>query len=492
MINTITNYAAFYYLIPFIILQIIGLYKIFEKAELSGWKAIIPIYNLWLWVKIVDRPRWWFLLFFVPVINVLVYLGILVETCKSFGRFDFVSQALCVIFPYVYLIYLGFAHNEDYINPDKVESIRQNYVKTSGREWLDAIGFAVIAATIIRWFFIEAYTIPTSSMEKSLLVGDFLFVSKVHYGSRVPQTPIAFPFAHHTMPVLGTKSYLEWIKIPYTRFPGFEKIENGDIVVFNYPRDMQRPVDKKENYIKRCVGTPRDSLHVKDTKVYINDQHLKDPRNIQYSYYVKTNGARLDYNRLREMNIGSLMPISNRGEYKMNITNENAEKLKNFQQVEEVKKYIQPKGNFDNSIYPGFKNLPWNRDNYGPVYIPGRGDTIQLNRKNFNIYEMVIEDYEHGKKKATWKDGQAFIDGEQVDKYVFDMDYYFMMGDNRHNSQDSRVWGFVPENHIVGKALFLWLSWEGGGPAWKLWNRIRWERIFDVIHTDYYEDFNNS
>lgn len=482
MENTYSNYILFFYFLPYFLIQIVGLYKMFQKAGEPGWKAIIPIYNYWVWVKIIGRPWWWFLLLFIPVINVLVYLGILVEIAKVFGKFAFTSHALAVLVTPFYFLYLGFADSEIYIGPDRAEAIKENYPKSTGREWLDAIAFAVVAATIIRWFLIEAYTIPTSSMERSLLIGDFLFVSKVNYGSRVPNTPLSFPFAHNTMPVLGTKSYLEWIQLPYMRFPGFETIERGDIVVFNFPKKRNMPVDKRDNYIKRCIGTPGDSLKVNQSKVYVNGEKAPERDNYQFRYLVKTNGDLIPRDLIQEELGIRKWGIVNRsaGKYHMWITEDIANRLQKLSYVQNVERKIQPKGKYLQDIYPSYKKLPWNVDNFGPVYIPQKGDSIHLNRTNYELYKVAMKHYEGHDVK--WQDGQAYIDGEKADHYVFEMDYYFMMGDNRHNSLDSRFWGFLPENHVVGKALFLWMSWDSRGPTAKIWNRIRWERLFKWIH----------
>ncbi len=482
MENTYANYILFLYFIPFFILQIVGLYRLFEKAGEPGWKAIIPIYNYWVWVKIIGRPWWWFALLFVPVINVLVYLGILVEIAKVFGKFDFSSHVLVVLFSPIYFLYLGFAGSEIYIGPDRVEAFKQNHPKSAGREWLDAIAFAVIAATIIRWFFIEAYTIPTSSMEKSLLIGDFLFVSKVNYGPRVPNTPLSFPFAHNKMPILGTKSYLEWINLPYMRFPGFETIEKGDIVVFNFPEDKERPVDKRDNYIKRCVGTPGDSLQVEKSQLYVNGEAATNRPTYQYRYMVKTNGNPIPRDYIEdELNIRKWGYVNRKaGKYHIWTTKNLINRIKNLEYVQKVERKIQPSGKALSDIYPSYQKLPWNVDNFGPVYIPEKGDTVKLNKVNYHLFKRVIRRYEN--HKTQWKNGEAYIDGEKSDQYVFDMDYYFMMGDNRHNSLDSRFWGFLPEDHVVGKALFLWMSWDSRGPTYKIWNRVRWERLFQWIH----------
>jgi signal peptidase I len=350
--------------------------------------------------------------------------------------------------------------------------------KTRTREWIDAIGFAVVAATLIRTFFIEAYTIPTPSMEKSLLVGDFLFVSKVNYGARTPMTPISFPFAHNTMPVLGTKSYTEWFEMPFYRLPGFQKVKNNDVVVFNYPFENGRPVDKKENYIKRCLGIAGDSLKIVNQQVFINGVAAENPPKMEYKYYVKTDGSGFSQKLLRDLDITEGGPLSDKGDFEILLTSDARDGLKRQSNVIRVDSTIQPAGEYMNYIFPFRPELAWNVDNFGTIYIPKAGDVITLDTINYYIYERAIKEYE-GHPTFEMKDHKFFMDGKEIKTYQFTYNYYFMMGDNRHNSADSRFWGFVPENHIVGKALFIWMSWDSNGTGI---NKIRWNRIFKGIH----------
>jgi signal peptidase I len=351
--------------------------------------------------------------------------------------------------------------------------------KSKSREWIDAILFAVIAATIIRTFLMEAFTIPTSSMEKSLLIGDFLFVSKVSYGPRIPNTPLSFPFAHHTMPLTDSvKSYLEWIKLPYLRLPGLGKIKNNDVVVFNYPMEDFRPVDKQENYIKRCVGIPGDVLEVKEGVLWINNVAAEKPEKIQHKYHVKTDGTDFNAQRLEEMNITEGSKISNQGDYELTLTPENADKIKEFANVTSVTQEVAKAEGYTGYLFPEDTTNKWSVDNYGPVSIPKRDVAMQLNMSNIAIYKRAIEVYEHNKVEI--KDSSIYINDQKADSYTFKMDYYWMMGDNRHNSADSRFWGFVPEDHIVGKAVFVWLSLSN--TANSIFNKIRFNRMFSFIN----------
>lgn len=359
--------------------------------------------------------------------------------------------------------------------------------KSLTREWVDAIVFAVIAATLIRTLFIEAYVIPTPSMERSLLVGDFLFVSKVNYGARTPMTPIAFPFAHHTMPLINTKAYWDGLELPYYRLPGLSSVKKGDVVVFNYPQDTinNRPVDKRENYIKRCQGTPGDTLSVVDAQVYINGAMAPNPPQSQIDYIYTTTGMDLNPQILDDLHItlyeGNPYPT---------MTKASAVTLKGYSNIKSVTPRIAQRGVSDplNAVYPAkyllhvmlTAKLPdyrWNVDNFGPIIIPKKGWTVKLDSVMFPLYERAIEVYENNKVQVIGND--ILINGKKTDSYTFKMNYYWMMGDNRHDSEDSRFWGFVPEDHIVGKALFIWMSWDENA---SFFSKIRWSRLFSGIH----------
>ncbi|MBI2966514.1 MAG: signal peptidase I [Bacteroidetes bacterium] len=355
--------------------------------------------------------------------------------------------------------------------------VKQRKKKSKFREWVDAIIFAVIAATLIRAFIVEAFTIPTPSMEKSLLVGDFLFVSKINYGPRVPMTPLSFPFAHHTLPLTdNVKSYLEWIKIPYLRIPGFQEIKTNDVVVFNYPMEDFRPVDKRENYIKRCVAIPGDTLEVRNRKLLINGIVSEDTPEMQYSYHIKTDGSGFNPKILQKLDITEGGIISGSGDYQFTLAAPAMEQMKQYANVQAVNPLIDPPNTFSDYIFPSDSTFKWNKDNFGPIVIPKKGVTIPLTVKNLPLYRRLLTVYEH--TEVSIRNGQIFLNGQASDHYTFKMDYYFMMGDNRHNSLDSRFWGFVPDDHIVGKAVFIWLSVDKNAP-W--WNKIRWGRLFSGI-----------
>ena len=352
--------------------------------------------------------------------------------------------------------------------------------KSEFRSWIDAIGFAIIAATILRTFLIEAYTIPTSSMEKSMLIGDFLFVSKVAYGPRVPMTPIAVPLVHHTVPFFGIKSYSESLKFPYHRMKGLGKIKRNDCVVFNWPAEkLGRPIDKKENYVKRCVGMPGDILELTESELLVNgtaQELVKGVKN-QWHYKLKTNGTGLNPNILREKyDITEGGRGRNRNEYNLSLTNENRDALASFSNISSIKRKVEKKGVFANYIFPHNENYAWNIDNFGPIKIPEAGAKVDLTITNLLIYKDIIERYENNKLEII--DNQIYINDKLSENYIFKMNYYWMMGDNRHNSADSRFWGFVPENHIVGKALFIWMSWDKNAKGLK---KVRWNRLFTSV-----------
>jgi len=357
--------------------------------------------------------------------------------------------------------------------------------KSKTREWIDALVFAVVAATIIRTFLIEAFTIPTPSMEKSLLVGDFLFVSKVSYGARTPMTPLSFPFVHQELPIVGGKSYSDAVKWGYHRLPGFGNIKNNDVVVFNYPGnvfypddDLKRPIDKKTHYIKRCVGIPGDSLKIIDGLLYINNKAVPLPEHGQMTYTVITDGNTINPKTLEKYNIYEGANLGN-GIYQFTLTHEIADELKKLPFIKSVELYNQLPGapSQFQKLFPFDSHYNWNIDNYGPIWIPKAGSTITLTEANLPFYQRCIVEFENN--SLVIKGNQFIINGTPTTTYTFKQDYYWMMGDNRHNSADSRFWGFVPEDHIVGKAVFIWLSWNTNGT---FFDKIRWSRLFNFIH----------
>ena len=501
----------------YFLLSHVGLYLLFKKAGLEGWKALIPFYGTYVAIKLIRKPIWWMAVYYLPFIGFVVWIGIIVELLKQFKILDFKDHFLAVFFTPIYLAYVGLSEKYQFAGYAFVKE----YKKSRRREWVDAIAFAVIAATLIRAIYIEAFTIPTSSMEKSLLVGDFLFVSKLSYGSRIPNTPIFFPFAHHTMWFTeGVKSYSELIQLPYARLPKFQDVKRNEAVVFNFPagdtvvvqhqnqtyyqmvRDygreniwkrfdvIARPVDKRENYIKRCVGLPGDKIRIRHSDLYINDELAFQSEGLQHSYLIQTDNRGFNKQDLLDHDITEYRPTQINGVWEMHLTADNLAYIESLPQVKRVEKKIKPLGFYDsgsykNPIFPNTDTTAWTEDNFGPLTIPYKGQLLKLSVENLPVYERIIAIYEQNDLEV--KGSKIYINGEETDEYTVKMDYYWMMGDNRHNSQDSRFWGFVPEDHIVGKAVFIWLSLD---PNKSFLSKIRWNRLFSIIHDedDAYEE----
>ena len=380
--------------------------------------------------------------------------------------------------------------------------------KSAFREWIDSIVFAVVAATLIRFFFFEAYTIPTPSMESSLMVGDFLFVSKLHYGVRTPQTPLQVPLTHQKIWGTDIPSYLRWLDLPIKRLPGFSEVKQGDAVVFNVPNylpDGEAPVDLRTYYIKRCIGTPGKLLEIRDTQVYIDGKPMENPARMQHEYLLKvketlnddffnkydiTNGVdatgQPNFNWQEVQLTSQDSSIVGLHDYVVNTYSSNIEEMKKLPSFVSAEILKAPKGTPDGedsmtkddaSTAMFGKSYVWNKDNYGPLLIPKEGSTIQLDSMNVDKYKYVIKYYEGNKDVVI--DGYTIkIDGKIIKSYTFKQDYYFMMGDNRHHSADSRYWGFVPADHVVGKAVFVWMSLD---PNKSWFSKIRWSRLFRFV-----------
>lgn len=510
-----------------------SLSKFFPAAGRKTWEALVPGYNIWIWLKITKKPWWYIFLLIFPGVNVLVLMIMSVNLSTVFGKRSAQDVFLSAFFPFIYLPYIA-SKSPEYIGP--IDKSKRE--KIWWREWRDAILFAVIAASLIRTYAIEAYTIPTSSMEKTLLIGDYLFVSKMAYGPKVPMTPLSFPFSHHSLPFTnnGVQSYLEWIKLPYFRLPGFGEVERNDVVVFNYPEgdtvdiefqsnksyqamireqayQMQlrdeymkkaiktreeyldlskatirssreltvRPVDKRENYIKRCVAVPGDKLEVNKGILYINDEIAYIPPEFQYNFFVLTEEF-LNKNTMKakfDINFQDLRKIPENPGYIIPLTLDAYKEVQKFPVIKDVKPFINKKS-FDDPTYRIFPNTPkydWTEDFFGPIEIPQKGKSIELTLENLPLYKRLITIYEGNELRV--EDGKILINDEITKSYTPKMNYYWMMGDNRHNSADSRFWGFVPEDHIVGRASFIWLSID---PEIGLFDgAIRWGRMFSGI-----------
>ncbi|NHF61145.1 signal peptidase I [Flavobacteriaceae bacterium TP-CH-4] len=528
------------WIIFIIIVQVIhflGTWKLYVKAGRKAWEAAIPIYNAIVLMQIINRPRWWVVLLFIPIINLLMFPVVWVETIRSFGRNTLLETWLVILTLGFYIYYINYALDVKYVED------RSLHPKTGLGEWVSSIVFAVVAATLVHTYFIQPYVIPTPSLERTLRVGDLLFVSKFHFGARTPMTTIAAPMVHDTLPGLGIKSYLKKPQLPYFRLPGFTKVDRNDIVVFSWPADTVRqffkkekgvikPIDKKSNYVKRCVGIPGDSLEVIDGYVYVNGERLKlsDRAKPQFEYMIYANKG-VSSNLLKEIGVSGfqrkyitpqisqqqaealqkhVLGFNRRPDGQIEIytkeagisvelmrrlnlslkeetgrqrqaplTDEMVARLKNDSSIDSVVRIIQPKGQRGTNLFPQSPDYPWNYSQMGPIYIPEKGKTVPLNLKVLPLYKKIIQDYEGNTISVSGN--QISLNGGVVDSYTFKQDYYWMMGDNRDHSEDSRAWGYVPENHIVGTPIFIWLSFDNFNDGILNW-RPRWDRIFTTVH----------
>ncbi|WP_299522021.1 signal peptidase I [Winogradskyella sp.] len=496
-----------------LILQIIhglGTWKLYVKAGRQAWEAFVPIYNAIILMKIISRPWWWVILMFLPIVNLIMIPAAWVETARAFGKDTKLDALICIVTFGFYLYYLNYVADVNYIENRKLKP------KTSAGEWITSILFAIVAATIVHTYFFQPFVIPSSSLEKSLLVGDFLIVSKIHYGARGPMTTVAAPMVHDTIPKLGIKSYLyndnfeekntsllNKLQLPYFRLPGFEKVERNDIVVFNQPadtllnmndfnpdRNYYKPIDKKTNLVKRCVGLPGDTLEVRNGYVFINgvQNELPDRAKLQFSHDIvfKNINAR-SFPELNQITkpflkkyditdgIGFNETTKN---YTVQTTPESANKAVVHPNVVSVTYASDEKGIKDERVFPHDANYNWNYNYFGPIWIPKAGATLNLTMENLPLYKRAIGEYE-GNKVVT-RGNQIFINDKAATSYTFKQDYYWMMGDNRHNSIDARAWGFVPYNHIFGKPVFIWMSIDGINDGLKNWS-FRWDRIFTTV-----------
>lgn len=494
--------------------------KVFQKAGVEGWKALVPGLNFVEICKLIGQPTWHAALMLIPIVNIFIYAGMKVDLVRAFGKFNFMDSFWAVVFsPFIlYKIGNDDSKYEGQIVPKEKEYHKQlhqahtkndqlalkrlansPYKKGSVREWTEAIVFAVFAAAFIRMFLIEAYVIPTSSMEGSLLVGDYLFVSKAHYGIRTPMTVLQIPLLHNQIPYIGTESYLKKPSLDYNRLPALESVKRNEPFVFNWPigdsvvirgerpysvgqlnemgaatqmayfrkvytpdEVIVRPVDKKDHYIKRCVAIAGDKLEVRDRQIFINDKPEINPEKMQFNYII--NGA-VNVDKLIEFGVNVNEARKGPNGIMAALTAEQVQKLKNLNIASE----LLPNNDMRPDIFPqDTAHFKWTVDNFGPILIPAKGATVQISMDNIALYRRIISVYENN--KLEYKNDGIYINDVKSTSYTFKQNYYWAMGDNRHNSEDSRFWGFVPEDHIVGKPLFIWFSKGDNG--------IRWDRIF--------------
>lgn len=574
----LTNFSTFLAVyIPLYIATRIGQFLLFKKAGVKlPWLAFIPVLCNWPWIQLTGRPKSWMFWSIVPAANIIIWFSLVIDMMESFGKFKFWEQVLGVVAPFYMYPKMALDKNVAYLGQARDLDFRKKYIapKPTTREWSDAIFFALVVAYIIRTFQLEPYKIPTSSMEDSMLVGDFLFVSKLNYGPRFPMTPIAFPLVHQDL--FGAKAYSEILQLPYMRLPGFQNIKRNDPVVFNVPLDMldptPRPDDKMQNYVKRCVAIPGDKLEIKDGVLYINDEMAYKAPGMLHNYYFRFKSD--DYAPSKEtltkeydvydfgeiMGKKSIMVMAlseadlklilkdfevsaytkqtspKKGNYFMSAINDrpvefnarikvkdsmilsdkdldklgivylspqNKELTDLLVMMDESKidkamslvsklDSIELKTQIQSSGAEAFPNeidiYPWNKDHYGPVVLPKRGQAIKIDSKNFYFYKQAITVYEKN-PSFELRGSTPYLDGKPISEYTFKYDYYWMMGDNRDNSLDSRFWGYVPETHIVGKPLFVFFSIQYKrsekpeiGSDNNEYVKIRWNRIFKPIN----------
>ena len=488
--------TALQWLFFILIIQVIhglGTWKLYIKAGRQAWEAFIPVYNSIVLMQIINRPKWYTFLLFIPIINLIMIPVVWVETIRSFGYNSTKDTILVIVSLGFYIYYINYAQNPTYI-------VDRSLVPTNKTaDTVSSLLFAIVVATFVHTYFIQPFTIPTSSLEKSLLVGDFLFVSKYNYGARTPMTTIAAPMVHDTIPILNVKSYSSWPQLPYFRLPGYEEIKNNDIVVFNWPADTlynmykaadkryEKPIDKKTNYVKRCVGIAGDSLQIKDGIVFINGKELILPERArpQYSYKVSfdRNSPPNFQAIVEELDItdGAGFNQAQDTLFLRAMTFAGAERMKNMPGITSVTRIISKEN--EDGIFPDYKDGKpstsnnWNLDNLGPIYIPKKGATVALNKKTLPFYKTIINEYE--KNDLQVNGDEIRINGKVASTYTFKQDYYWMMGDNRHNSLDARYFGYTPADHVVGKPIFIWMSWDSNGKG--IMNKIRWERVFTTV-----------
>ena len=525
------------------VIHFLGTWKLYVKAGRKAWEAAIPVYNAILLMQIINRPKWWVILLFIPIINLLMFPVIWVETIRSFGRTSLLETWLVILTLGFYIYYVNYTLDVKYVEN------RSLHPQSVAGEWVSSIVFAVVAATLVHTYFIQPYVIPTGSLERTLRIGDLLFVSKFHYGARAPMTTIAAPMVHDTLPFINQPSYLNKPQLPYFRLPGFKDIKRKEIVVFSWPADtvrqffvkekgVKKPIDKKSNYVKRCVGLPGDSLQVIDGYVFINGKQLELPDRAkpQFDHVIYGKNG-VSHKLLTEVGVndftrkyitksinqqqgnlineyvkgfgngpngqtfifaaGSGIPteaIRKAGlalkeetgrERRAPLTIEMAAALRNNPKIDSVVRIISPKNKSEGNAFPQSADYAWSHDQFGPIYIPEEGKTVPLNLKVLPFYRKILEKYEGNTIKISGS--QISLNGKVADSYTFKQDYYWMMGDNRDHSSDSREWGYVPENHIVGTPIFIWMSVDNfvdakgrTNPPWK-W-KPRWDRIFTTVN----------
>ncbi|PKF74878.1 signal peptidase I [Chryseobacterium sp. PMSZPI] len=509
------NYFLTYtvYVLILSILMGISTWKLFKKMGYSPLFAFIPFYNYFIILKETKHPKWWAILSYLPIVGPIMMSVFHLYLMKKFGKTLFKDQILTVILPFIYMAVVNYSKDVELEDESTNDLFLTDEEKNAKKKdtFLGSITFAVVFATIIHVFVTQPFGIPTGSMERTLLVGDFLFVNKWSYGYRLPMRPLAIPFLQGTIMDTGQKgnpkddpkSYVDGVKLPYTRILQFNKPQKNDVVVFNYPQDsVHTAIDRKDPYVKRCVATAGDTFEMRAGRLFVNGkpETVLGDQEVQHRYIVNT-GSQLDIPSL--YNTYGFLPVQEVQTEKgylyafQGLTDKTAKEIKALPQVIDMKEEISPKGeaavyyrdeaktkiDTTQSIFP--INKPWNQDWYGPVRIPKKGDVVAINNETLPMYQWIISEYEHNSLEK--KNGKIFINGKEANQYTIQQDYYMMVGDNRDASLDARFFGFVPEENIVGKPMFTWMSLQGAfadsGSTYQAPFKIRWDRMFKATNT---------
>lgn len=522
--NYFLTYAV--YVLILSVLMGISTWKLFKKMGYSPLLAFVPFYNYFIILKETKHPKWWAILSYLPIVGPIMMSVFHIYLMKKFDKNLVQNQILTVILPFIYMATVNYSKDVELEDENDLYLTEEEKNAKKKDTFIGSITFAVVFATIIHVFFTQPFGIPTGSMERTLLVGDFLFVNKWSYGYRLPMRPLAIPFLQGTIydfqkdgnPKNDGKSYVETVKLPYERIFQFNKPQKNDIVVFNYPRDsVHVSLDRTDPYVKRCVAVAGDTFEMRNGRLFVNGkpETILGDQDVQYSFLIEAS-SEIDvpalYKRLGFISIGLLdkerfFSNESSAKYKMNpaniiymmqLTNSRLKEIQSLPQVVSSHEEIMSKGeggvayrdqfrkkiDTTNSIFP--INRGWNQDQYGPLKIPKKGDVVTINEETLPEYQWIIKNYEHNTLEN--KNGKFFINGKETNQYTIQQDYYMMVGDNRDASLDARFFGFVPEANIVGKPMFTWMSIEGAftdsqssyqADGW----RIRWERMFKATNT---------
>ncbi|MDP9960770.1 signal peptidase I [Chryseobacterium lathyri] len=509
------NYFLTYtvYVLILSVLMGISTWKLFKKMGYNPLLAFIPFYNYFIILKETKHPKWWAILSYLPIVGPIMMSVFHIYLMKKFGKTLFQHQLLTVVLPFIYMATVNYSKDVEIEDENADDLFLTDEEKNEKKKdtFLGSITFAVVFATIIHVFVTQPFGIPTGSMERTLLVGDFLFVNKWSYGYRMPMRPVAIPFLQGTIMDTGQKgnpkddpkSYVDGIKLPYTRIFQFNKPQKNDVVVFNYPRDsVHTAIDRKDPYVKRCVAVAGDTFEMRGGRLFVNGkpEMVLGDQEVQHKYVVST-GSQLDIPALYKMY--GFLPVQEQQTNEgflygfQGLTDRIAKEIKQLPQVIDMKEDVNPKGyaaiaykdevakkiDTTQSIFP--VNKPWNQDWYGPLKIPKKGDVVTLNQETLPEYKWIISEYEHNSLEN--KNGKIFINGKETTQYTIKQDYYMMVGDNRDASLDARFFGFVPEENIVGKPMFTWMSLQGAfsdsSSSYQAPFKVRWDRMFKATNT---------